>query len=200
MEELRLNDSSLRGHEKGPSYYSAAQTEDAAELDQKIQKLKNQDLEIRIEDLPRDRMQVEATVPNWNRTLLHPDLGKVREGLPMVTELMTPMRCELNLTDTSVQQMKASYLSQQSPVSFTVAETDHEVRAFALEQQAAESSVQDHGGQPAVEVMDQYVPNNLFQMLIQKNKEHSASLLSQQTERPRLNLIDINKRRSDLTE
>ena len=106
-----------------------------------------------------------GSTTNWDLTL-HENLGEYREGVPIATELMSPLRCELNLTDTSVQQMKASYLSQQSPVSFTIVEPDHEVRPFTPDNDVAETSMQDQGGQPAVEVMDQYVPNNLFQLLI----------------------------------
>ena len=147
-------------HLKASSYQSAAQTEDAAELDKKIQKLKNQDLEIRIgdqSDHSHSSLHLATGVRMGNTKhwglIRHEDGAESRSGLPLTQDMMSPLHCELNLTDTSVQQMKASYLSQQSPVSYTVVEPDHQVRAFALDNEVAESSMQEHEA-PAVEVIE----------------------------------------------
>ena len=131
-------------HLKGSSYYSAAQTEHAVELEQKILKLKSQDIDTRIEEQSEVRAPMGST--KNLELIIHEGLDEFRGGAPLGQEMISPLKCELNLTDTSVQQMKASYLSQQSPVSYTIVEPDHEVRAFALDDEVAESSMQEHDG------------------------------------------------------
>ena len=113
--------------------------------------------------------------------------------------MMSPTKCDVNLTDTSIQQMKESYLNQQSPVSYH-AEEEQEVEAFEV---AVE--VQEIEEEPIFEQMEDVAkafgnahepPNNLFQFLIQKNQEHRESISSERNSSQEM----MNRRTSNLTD